>query len=261
MSEPVIRLSNMTRLGRQVLGDCRWKIRTFVERDAYVEYDYGGGFANPSLDVITEAHVHAMNCAMRARSSNAAWSKFIGQPLSELREIAETLDLVDGADADVRAGYEALSRLARRLLSQVGLTDVSVSKVLHLLRPRFVAISDSYVRRCLGVDESGTGSTTNRVDTLMAVQRGIRGLAKANKEAVDELATYASSLPPVCPKAGKFAGQKFPIRFSKARILDIVLWAEVAIHDEKHQGWSLWYAEELHPGRDTTPIRRHSVEE
>ncbi len=112
MPEPVIRLPNMTRLGRQVLGDCRWKIRTFFERDAYVEYDYKGGLANPSLDVITETQVHAMNCAMRARSPNAAWSRFIGQPLSELRHIDETLDLVDGADADVRV-WEALASSKR----------------------------------------------------------------------------------------------------------------------------------------------------
>lgn len=124
MEDPTIKLSSLSRLGRNLLGDCRWKIRTFVERDAYVEYDFGGGIANPTQDVITEAHVHAMNCAMRARSSNAAWSKFLGQPLPELREIPDTLDLVDGADAGVRAGYDALNRLARRLLSQSGLTDV-----------------------------------------------------------------------------------------------------------------------------------------
>jgi hypothetical protein len=66
MTEPVIQLPATTRLGRRGLCDCRWKIKTFVERDAYAEYDYGGGFANPSSDVITETHVHAMNCAMRA---------------------------------------------------------------------------------------------------------------------------------------------------------------------------------------------------
>jgi hypothetical protein len=247
MPEPVIQLPAITRLGRRVLGDCRWKLRTFVERDAYVGYDYGGGLANPSQDVITEAHVHAMNCAMRARSSNAAWGRFTGQSLPELREIADTLDLLDGADAEVRAGYDALTRLARRLLSQSGLTDVSVSKVLHLIRPRFVAISDSYVRRCLGIDETGTGSTTDRVDTLMAVQRGIRGLARANKEALDVLADYAGTLPPIRPTTGRFTGQEIPVLLSKARILDIILWCDVAIHDERHQHWSRWYAEEVAP--------------
>lgn len=134
-------------------------------------------------------------------------------------------------------------------MSQSGLTDVSVSKVLHLLRPRFVAISGSYVRRCLGIDESGSGSTTDRVDTLMAVQRGIRGLAKANKEALDDLATYAGKLPPVRPSNGKFAGQDIPVRLSKARILDIILWSDVAIHDEHHQARSRWYSEEVAPAR------------
>jgi hypothetical protein len=243
--EPVIQLSALTRLGRRVLGDCHWKIQTFVERDAYVEYDHGGGLATPSFDVITESHVHAMNCAMSARSPKAAWGRFTGQPLSELREIDDKLNLVDGADADIRAGHDALSRLAQRLLSQSGLTDVSVSKVLHLLRPRFLAISDSYVRRCLGVDESGSGSTTDRVDTLMAVQRGIRSLAKSNKEALDELYEYAGTLPPVRPTSGRFAGKAIPVCLSKARILDIILWTDVAIHDEHHQGWSRWYAEEV----------------
>jgi len=237
-------------LGRNIVGDCRWKIRTFVERDAYVEYDFEGGLAHPFSDVITEVHVHAMNCAMRARSPNAAWGRFTGQPLAELREIPDTLDLVDGADAEVRAGYDALSRLARRLLSQSGLTDVSISKVLHLLRPRFVAISDNYVRRCLGVPDMGTGSTTDRVDTLMAVQRGIRGLAKANRGALDELAKYAATLPPTRPSIGKFAGKEFPVRLSKIRILDIILWSDVAVHDEKHQYWSRWYAEEVAADRE-----------
>jgi hypothetical protein len=245
MPEPVIQLPLTTRLTRKVLGDCKWKIRTFVERDAYLEYDYGGGLANPSLDVITEAHVHAMNCAMRARSSNAAWSHYTGQPLPELREIAHTLDLVDGDDADVRAGYASLNRLASRLLARSGLTDVSVSKVLHLLRPMFVAISDSYVRRCLGIDESGSGSTSDRLDTLMAVQRGIRGLARNNEEALDELFSYANSLPPICPVSGRFAGQCIPVRLSKLRVLDIILWSDVAIHDEGHVGWSRWYSEEV----------------
>jgi Family of unknown function (DUF6308) len=245
MVEPIIRLSTMSRRGRTSLGDCRWKIKTFVERDAYVEYDYGGGYAGPSIDVISDVHVHAMNCAMRARSSNAAWGRFTGAPQAELREILTDLDLADSADGEVRAGHDALSRLSRRLLSQKGLTDVAVSKVLHLLRPRFVGISDSYVRRCLGIDESGSGSTSDRLDTLMAVQRGIRGLAKNNNDALVQLTAYAKSLPPIRPSSGRFVGQAIPVTLSKIRILDIVLWTDVAIHDENHQLWTRWYAEEV----------------
>jgi hypothetical protein len=96
----------------------------------------------------------------------------------------------------------------------------------------------------MGIDESGVGSTSDRLDTLMAVQRGIRGLARSNKGALDELFSYANSLPPICPINGRFAGQVIPVRLSKIRVLDIILWSDVAIHDEGHLGWSRWYAEE-----------------
>jgi hypothetical protein len=108
-----------------------------------------------------------------------------------------------------------------------------------------VAISDSYVRRCLGIDESGSESTSDRLDTLMAVQRGIRGLARNNKEALDELFTYANSLAPIRPVNGRFVGQNIPVRLSKIRVLDIILWSDVAIHDEGHAAWTRWYAEEV----------------
>jgi hypothetical protein len=62
MPEPVIRLPATTRLGRRVLGDCRWKLRTFVERDAHVEYDFGGGYSLPSSDRISEHQVYGMHC-------------------------------------------------------------------------------------------------------------------------------------------------------------------------------------------------------
>ncbi len=109
-----------------------------------------------------------MNCAMRARSSNAAWSRSTRQPIPELREIPIELDLVDGQDAAVRDCYDALSGLARPLLARKGLTDVCVSKVLYLLRPNFVAISGSYVRRCLGITEPDTSNTSDLLSTLMA---------------------------------------------------------------------------------------------
>ncbi len=56
MSEPVIQLLSTSRLRRGVLGDCRWKMRTFGERDAYVVYDFDGGYTNPSFDLTNEHH-------------------------------------------------------------------------------------------------------------------------------------------------------------------------------------------------------------
>jgi hypothetical protein len=116
------------------------------------------------------------------------------------------------------------------------------------LRPNFVAIADDFVRRCLGISASESTGKSDRVATLMAVQRGIRGLAKANKDSLDELFNYANSLPPVRPTRGCFAGQSIPVRLSKVRILEKLLWADVAIHDEKHQDWSRWYSEAVASG-------------
>jgi len=245
MGDPVIQLPSGSRLKRRVTGNCRWKIKTCVERDAYVVYDVGGGYANQSLDAINEQHVYAMNCAMKARSSNAAWRRSMGQPILELAEIPIQLDLVDEPDANVRAGHNALSELARPLLARKGLSDVSVSKVLHLLRPNFVAISDKYVRRCLGIPEPDTSNTSDLLSTFLAVQRGIRGLAKCNKDSLDELFAYANALPSIQLTEGEFAGLTIPVKLSKIRILDIILWSDVAIHDEGHIQWSHWYAKEV----------------
>jgi hypothetical protein len=228
-----------------VLEDCHWKIRTFVERDAYAEYDYAGGIASQAADRIREVHVYTMNRAMRARSSREAWSHFIDEPVPELADVPDELDLADSDDTVVRAGHEALARLGRRLLAKSGLTDVSVSKVLYLLRPRFVAISDAYVRRCVGVDEGGSGSTSDRVDTFMAVQRGIRGLCKSNREALTELSAFAASIGTVHALRGPYAGQEIPVVLSKTRILDIVIWSDVAIHDENHTLWRPLYESEV----------------
>lgn len=62
---------------------------------------------------------------------------------------------------------------------------------------------------------------------------------------LNELAAYAGVLPRVRPKIGGFAGQDVPVIHTKVRILDIILWSDVAIHDEHHLGWSRWYAEKV----------------
>src|SRR5207247_263102 len=48
----------------------------------------------------------------------------------------------------------------------------------------------------------------------------------------------ANSLPPVVPQNGPFTGQHIPVRLSRVRVLDILLWAEVAIYGRNpHPAW------------------------
>ena len=66
-----------------------------------------------------------------------------------------------------------------------------------------------------------------------------------DRAALDELCAYANSLPPLVPQQGKFMGRSVPINLTKVRILDILLWTEVAVHGATpHQAWSLWYQAE-----------------
>jgi hypothetical protein len=245
MDEPIILLMSDEGLGYRVVGDCKWKIRTFVERDAYGDFDYGGGYLRPPSDVITLDQVHAMNRVMMARSPIVAWEKFTGMPLDELRVIPHDLDLCDSTDAEVRTGNETIKQLARRLMGARGIAEVGATYVLHLLRPRFVSLCSPYVRQCLNVPDSSSESAQDRLQTVLAVQRGMRWLAKANKDALDELSAYVGTLSTVTPTLGVFAGQSVPVRLTKLRILDIVLWAEVAIHFESHSCWSHWYSAEV----------------
>lgn len=58
----------------RTIRDCKWRIRTFVERDAYVRYDFAGQLL--AKKTLTRNHVYLMNSAMGARSHVGAWTLF-----------------------------------------------------------------------------------------------------------------------------------------------------------------------------------------
>ena len=108
------------------------------------------------------------------------------------------------------------------------------TKALHLLRPRFVAISDKYVRKLLVIDETQFPTTSDAewyAERAVAVQRAIRALAQDNAASLDTLYAYANEeLPPVMAP-GSLGGRvnpsdRFPVKLSKARVLDVLLWSE-----------------------------------
>jgi len=82
---------------------------------------------------------------------------------------------------------------------------------------------------------------------MLEVQRGMRALGSANRDALDKLHAYANDLRPLRPGtegqriwgASRYVGKTVPIRLSKLRVLDILLWADVAQYGSTpNPGWS-----------------------
>jgi hypothetical protein len=131
------------------IADCEWRLRTFVERDAYVGYDWAGSHAHPPADSIQESHVSTMNSAMRARSSNTAWANFIGEPLPELDGIPHSLDLIDAPAEQVEPALSALERLTERMAAMQSLMQsLSPGQRQQLDEMCMSARSLMRVRRC-----------------------------------------------------------------------------------------------------------------
>jgi len=113
---------------------------------------------------------------------------------------------------------------------------MAVSKVLHLLRPRFIPIADSYVRECLGV----WGATPS--GRMSAVQRAVHRIGNENQSALHALDGYARSLGSATIARGPYRGRAIPVVLSNVRILDIIMWADVAIHGRQpHPDWKQWH--------------------
>ena len=259
MNEPTIRLPQHTHHTRQVIEHCKWTIRTYIKRESYIDYDWLGS-PDPDEDhnSITLRQRDAINIVkrggrngMRARSSRVAWSHWLCQPLPELRDIPCDLDLVDSTDSGVEPGFAALCRLVRRIAATPRLTDMAVTKALYLLRPRFVAISDGYVRKLLGIGERQFPETPRGCAArAVAVQRSIRDLGQKNKDALNEFQAYANAYSnryvSDLLESREVTASKPPVQLSKARVLDILIWAEGAVHGPTpNREWRRWYDQEF----------------
>ncbi len=220
----------------RTIDNCRWRVKTFVERDAYVGYDHESH--DLPNNMVTREHIRLINSKMRARSPIKAWADFFCEEFAELSRIPVALELIDSEDAEVEPALEALAKLTERLSAVKYLTDMAPSKALHLLRPRFVAISDSYVREELSLNVEPSPSDTFYARRMIAVQRGIRELGLQNRTELNELSQYSSSLSvPVSDS------ENVSVRLTKVRILDILLWTDLAVL--YHPSWSCWYRSKI----------------
>lgn len=236
----------------RTITDCEWKLKTFLERDAYAPYDVAHAQKPPAGDRLEARHRIAINDAMRARSSIKAWEPFLEHPIPELSQVSRNLCLVHGDATEVEVASAAVAEVVARIGSVRGLTDMAATKMLYLLRPCFVAISDSYVRAGLGLhDGTPPGPGPSRAafvrDRFIRVLKAMRALGQANVSALRHLEAYVADLDTVkiaddCQESTRrWRGCILPARLSPVRILDILLWTDGAIRgpvpDPK---WRIW---------------------
>jgi hypothetical protein len=228
---------------RMVLSRCEDKLRDFCLHDAYRAYDR---IATVD-DIATMRQFNAVNDAMKARTPLNAWRPFLApNVIPNLPRVPKDLDLIDSHDRDYHAGRDSVRRVYEVLAGRHYITDMAASKVCYLKRPSLIAISDSYVRRLLlgpdrPIDPRDPARGAEYANRGVAVMDAIRRLGHLNADPLTLLSAYVRGL--------KIDGR--PVSLSKARILDILLWVEVAI-EEGHFYWSRWGGD----GRAAPPARR-----
>jgi len=235
------------------IDHCRVRLRRFIQFDEYEVYDFWGGCCQQPASRITRRHVNATNAAMLASSSCKAWEAltagYTRDFADELAAISNDLDLVASSEDEVTEGLEALGKIVREISSQPGLTDMAASKVLHLLRPHFVAISDSYVREALGISGEAAAYRPTKgefcAERMFKVQTKIRAIGLNNLEVLEGLCDFANQrvkpFPPRSHQCRQAGVGEVPVKLTLLRVLDILLWTSRAV--TSHPVWKPWYEE------------------
>jgi hypothetical protein len=177
----------------------------------------------------------AVNRAMRARSPRKAWAPFLEVPIPELTQLPVDVDLVESTDEEYASVRLDLERCYRLLTAAKWITDMSASKMLHLKRPRLVAISDSYVRKVLAISEPDPARHPWRVEYCTAralhVSDAVRAVGLHNADLLKclqlAMSDTADQIATMC---------QAPMLLSIARIIDILVWVDAAIA-AGHQTW------------------------
>ena len=222
----------MTIEGRLIhLTRCEEKLHDFCEVDAYKAFDRIAS----TDDVVTRPQLDAVNDAMKARTPVEVWTKFLApNSIPHLSLVPKEIDLIDSDAMPYALARERIRSVYETLACEKFITDMAASKVCYLKRPKLVAISDGYVRAMLvGPDENIDPQDPDRGRKYairgVAVMDAVRCLGQFNAKALRVLHQYSESL--------RIEGQA--VRLTKARILDILLWIEVA-STKDHPYWGSW---------------------
>ena len=137
------------------IADCEWRLRTFVERDPYVNYDYYIRTRPASPDTITRDHVYAINNAIACRvdARRSRQSRVGAPPPHTAPDLAERLRLARGDCSDrcpmwrMQGPFEA-----RRLTRSSVAMPVSVGSTVAVERLRRSARLRAPLVRTIGSD-------------------------------------------------------------------------------------------------------------
>jgi hypothetical protein len=192
------------------LKDCERKVAAFFALDdLYVNYDAKARPDRPNE--ITKEELNDVNRAMQTRSPERVWEELLCKPLPKLEAIGTSADLVAMSDKQWDAVKPALSSLYQCVMSKSGINAAVGTKVLHLKRPRLVAIADRLIMQWLGI-------RGERAEAALAVADEIRRIGRAhdNQAVLADIQSYLGRLSFILP--GRIPGA--------CRILDALLWME-----------------------------------
>jgi len=203
--------------------NCLEKLRYFCEHDAFPRYDVAGYNYIHQSDRFQRDLLTAMNREMMARSPKKAWAPLLDKPLSVLADIPTDVDLIDSPETIYFEARKKMRSYYLMITNINWITDMAASKMLYLKRPKLAAISDSYVRTMLNISEPDTRKHPYRSQfytaRVLSVCDTVRKIGQENITLLNSLQEKMS-----------------PVVISKARIVDILIWVEMAI-SQNHPTW------------------------
>lgn len=203
--------------------NCFEKLKYFCEYDAFPGYDVVGYNYAYQSDLFQRELLTAMNKEMKARSPKKAWTPLLDKPLDVLSDIPINVDLVDSPETAYLDAREKMRAYYLMITNINCLTDMAASKMLYLKRPKLAAISDSYVRTMLNIPDPDKNKYSWRAPFFTA--RALSVCDTIRKIGQENIALLNSLQEKI-----------LPIVISKARIVDVLIWVEMAI-SQNHPTW------------------------
>jgi Family of unknown function (DUF6308) len=160
---------------------------------------------------ISRADIDLLNQVMGTRSPVVHWESFFGRPLRFLERLDPQLDLIRASDRHWRqVGAEQHVGAAIAALSGANRGPATVTKLLHLKRPRLFPIVDRLTREVLGAPRPAAVEGFGDTEWLVQLVLHLREQGRRNLPALKLIQHQLRAV---------------GVDRSLIRIIDTVLWA------------------------------------